>query len=1092
MTNILLNIASIKVSPGIGMGRVGNSDEYFLGPETPGVTPVPLDGNYKDSGGALRRQAQRFRVFGYDGNGKYVDEITAGSSVNGQVVDLAWTVHVTNMKAANYAFQGKYNFSPSDLRNSTIQPETSPELRTDLIIDPGPIAISGPSQGPVDLLDPSGTGSTIFDISGSHTLSPRLKYDPPQSSTDPIPVTYTPATVSLGELHTDADGRLIFVGGKGISESCTTPKVLLSKVVNDDADEPNPEYNGNSYFNNPGWYDDTCGGSVDVEIFASGTTTSPLFSTINNSASRAWVAVAPPHYSPATYNVVSLLDLQLDIFPQVDPYTGKGPFFYAQAATPGETTIPLAVSTTGAPNDFNFYSVNNPGNDYAPDICTFKNNAYLAVGGVNDIYLGEVIQDDPSQTSFTTIGFPASTYIASAPSMAVLNDQLYVAIIDQASLELIIAKGVPGSFDISNITPATAQNVIIVDGRTAPAIQAFNGDLYSAICSPTGKLYIGKAVDGLVENFQFLELTLPSDEVPLSTGNVSLTYFAGKLYLGFITTEGQAYLGSASDGLSFTNAADNTPSFINIGAVLNGNVDYGALSLTAFNNEIYFAYNGQLGTSKDGVNFSFAAVDGAIGSPAVTANVSVNFYRDIYPTLKTVTDYAWTNERAFHGHRPGKIAGFLRPDYLQDLSNPVYSSTTYSRPFVFKFIRPPAQATYVQSGDDLIEVSIPAPPLAAPKGQDSLGHVTGIFAGVGVQQREELMPRLFGNGGSVSENQTNGTNHPNQWLPLTNHQLEKFQKWVNGDFESGNATDVQYQDLLLPDKLDFAALQPTVGGGFHPGIELTYLMHYQDYFSGAFRFNQATVPGSIAGYMSVPWQGDFWSCNISWWPALRPDIVVQSDDSTVPPTLTYDNWFRGNEIPPESDSLADYEGGYDIMLKSWPDFGLVTPVLDVNGLPKLDQGQPVYQETERSNTLDLPSNLENINSAFSPTGLILNNHNGAFTVEAPIDGSVNQQWALVKSSSESGYLFIEYVATGEVLTVDFSTGDLSLAAKETLEESSQHWTYIASDTPNHPEGQPGQFMLKSQLNRKCLSVDVNGNVAAQSGGEILWSLQAAV
>jgi hypothetical protein len=661
--------------------------------------------------------------------------------------------------------------------------------------------------------------------------------------------------------------------------------------------------------------------------------------------------------------------------------------------------------------------------------------------------------------------------------MAVLNDQLYYAAIDHTSKNLLFAYGDPSFFTYGNVD--LNLNGINADGEAAPALSAFNGDLYSAVLSNSGEIYIGKTVNGIIANFAFKTIGIPAGVTPTPRGNIALTYFVGKLYCAFIDVNGDAYLGSAADGLTYT--------FNKLGSTANPNIAFDAISLTSFNNKLYFAYNGQLGTSSDGETFEFSSVTGATGNPGIYTNVPVNFYRDIYPTLKTVTDYAWTNERAFHGHRPGTIAGFLRPDYLAYLENPSYADVNYSRPFVFGYIRPPAQATYIQNGDDLVKVTIPAPPLAAPKGTDSHNNPTGIFAGQGVQQVEQLMPRLFGNGGSVSENGTNGTNHPNQWLPLTNHQLEKLQKWVNGDFVTGDSNAIQYQDIPIPDQLDFAALQPTVGGGFHPGIELTYLMHYPDYFEGPFRFNQSIIPGSIAGYMSVPWQGDFWSCNISWWPALRPDIVVQSDNSVTPPALTYENWFRGNEIPPESDSVADYEGGYEIMLKSWPEFGLVTPVV---GEYSIDQGQQVYQETERASSLDTPSYLANIDLNYVPTGSVLNNGNGTLTVSAISSGATEQQWKLIKSSTDAGYLFIEYVATGDVLTADFSTGSLTLEPKKTPSNSAQHWTYYASDTPEHPTGQPGQFMLKNQQNLQYLSVDENGNVSAQSSGETLWRLQA--
>ena len=145
---------TIKVSPGIGIARVGNSEPanpndrgyFYIGPETPNKAVLPAGGHYKDSMGRILRQAQRFRVFAYDSNGALRGEVTDGDTVNGSVVQIQWNVHLTNMKAANYSFQGQYGFSPDDYRNSNFDnclPGTLPEDRTALIIDPGPISISG-------------------------------------------------------------------------------------------------------------------------------------------------------------------------------------------------------------------------------------------------------------------------------------------------------------------------------------------------------------------------------------------------------------------------------------------------------------------------------------------------------------------------------------------------------------------------------------------------------------------------------------------------------------------------------------------------------------------------------------------------------------------------------------------------------------------------------------------------------------------------------------------------------------------------------------------------------------------------------------
>ena len=199
-TTNLTNVASIKVAPGIGLGRVGNSDEFFIGPETPGVVPDPGNKQYKDAQGRIKRQAQRFRVYAYNASGDLLGEITEGTTVNGESVTIDWQVHVTNMKSANYAFQGKYAFDPKYLRNSTVQADLPPAQRDKLIIDPGVKSVSGANHCPVELLDPE--GSKIFDIDTTSKISGILNFTNPSNpeldENGMVDVTYAPAIVSLG------------------------------------------------------------------------------------------------------------------------------------------------------------------------------------------------------------------------------------------------------------------------------------------------------------------------------------------------------------------------------------------------------------------------------------------------------------------------------------------------------------------------------------------------------------------------------------------------------------------------------------------------------------------------------------------------------------------------------------------------------------------------------------------------------------------------------------------------------------------------------------------------------------------------------
>lgn len=108
------------------MARVGNSTEYYLGPETmaaskqegtnvtgglpikPGTESTTItSGDLRDSKGRLKRQAARFKIYQYPDEGapltypsKGGTEVVIGSTVDGKKVkDIIWTAHLANKKA---------------------------------------------------------------------------------------------------------------------------------------------------------------------------------------------------------------------------------------------------------------------------------------------------------------------------------------------------------------------------------------------------------------------------------------------------------------------------------------------------------------------------------------------------------------------------------------------------------------------------------------------------------------------------------------------------------------------------------------------------------------------------------------------------------------------------------------------------------------------------------------------------------------------------------------------------------------------------------------------------------------------------------
>src|SRR5947209_6868865 len=267
-----------RIHPAIGVARMGNSPEHFVGPESPGFPANSDDGitfaSFRDAQGRILRQGARFRVFEYaeDQNGALSKprEVAVGDDI----LEVEWRVHLANCKASFYTFYGQFgaddhylkrkdlpahqqikrpNDSPQrpNLRN----PDIAPEDRVgQLDIDPGEKVVSGGQPGPVELTN-----------NNPH-----------------IPIQ------SLGTLLVDSAGRLIVLGGYGESNSTDTPPRKIDE-----------------YANNDSWFDDASDGSVKARLrFKDGTVIE---------ADAAWVLVGPPDFAPGIGNVVTLFDTVWDI-----------------------------------------------------------------------------------------------------------------------------------------------------------------------------------------------------------------------------------------------------------------------------------------------------------------------------------------------------------------------------------------------------------------------------------------------------------------------------------------------------------------------------------------------------------------------------------------------------------------------------------------------------------------------------------------------------------------------------------------------------------------------------------------------------------
>ena len=219
----------------------------------------------------------------------------------------------------------------------------------------------------------------------------------------------------------------------------------------------------------------------------------------------------------------------------------------------------------------------------------------------------------------------------------------------------------------------------------------------------------------------------------------------------------------------------------------------------------------------------------------------LSFTRDIYPLFDRMADYQWVNAMALRGHGPQKGGNFHDLEIVAALAESSEAQRAF-RQRVFARVRSPRKRSVDQAN-------------------------------------YYFMPMLSGDEGDAA------VGNPDTWLYLLETQYSMLERWAAGDFT--NDWDPQapppppIEQIALADQpaaLTRAALEYCVGGPFFPGIEMTYIARYSDWYDEPFRFREGKFEaGDMTKRMAVPWQADFFECQVHWWPAQRPDDVVNEE-----------------------------------------------------------------------------------------------------------------------------------------------------------------------------------------------------------------------
>jgi hypothetical protein len=269
-----------------------------------------------------------------------------------------------------------------------------------------------------------------------------------------------------------------------------------------------------------------------------------------------------------------------------------------------------------------------------------------------------------------------------------------------------------------------------------------------------------------------------------------------------------------------------------------------------------------------------AAVDR--GWLTLPAPGTTDYPRNVLPILQRTRGYRWVNSWALQGENQGRHTSWRDAPTRDKIATPNDPDGRKWRLALLAHLRLPEGYTE----------TTPRP------------------------KRQVLMPRLYGN--DYAED-----GDPDKVLALTHVQYRHFENWANDAFVNTNAP---FEEFLGP-ALTRLALEACSGGPFWPGLEASRVMTDGAIYSEPFRFDPARLqPGDITAGLAVPWQADFYLCQMDgdnmWWPATHPDKVFREH----PPKNPVDQ--QAEEMAHWDQGIADMQA----MVKKWHRLGVVKRV----------------------------------------------------------------------------------------------------------------------------------------------------------------------